>query len=73
MTEFTPIDKTKMAIAALTACLVKTISVQDAAFEERFKENLSIIYKEIREHGPSHNEVLEALSWTADYLRKLQR
>jgi hypothetical protein len=71
MSNFTPVDETKMAIAALTACLVKTIGQQDESFEARFKENLSRIYKEIRENGPSHNGVLEPLSWTADYLRKL--
>jgi hypothetical protein len=71
MAKSNPIDQTRLALAALTACLVKTLSEQDESFQSRFTENLDRIYKEVRDSELSHIGAMETLGWTGEFLKKL--
>jgi hypothetical protein len=65
------IDQTRLALAALTACLVKTLSEQDESFQSRFTENLDRIYKDVRDSELPHIGAMETLGWTGEFLKKL--
>ncbi len=71
MTEPNPIDQTRLAIAALTACIVRALGQQDEAFQARFKENLSKVYDNIRDMELSHIGSMETLTWTKEFLQEL--
>jgi hypothetical protein len=73
MEKSNPIDQTRQALAALTACLVKTIGEQDATFEARFKQNPERGYKEVRDSELCHTGTMETLGWTAEFLKGYNR
>ena len=65
-----PIDQTRLALAALTACLVKTISEQDESFLEKFKHDLHNTYRDIKDMELSHIGTMEILTWTDEFLKR---
>jgi hypothetical protein len=54
-------NQTSLALAALTACIVRTLGEQDATFLPRFLKHTEDIYYEIRDSGVDHLPVLETL------------
>lgn len=66
-----PIDQTRLTLAVLTACFVKTFSERDESFRARFEQNLTKAYKEVRESELSHIGTMETLRWVSDYLKDL--
>jgi hypothetical protein len=71
MEKSNPIDQTRLALAILTACFVKTFSEQDESFRIRFERNLTRAYKEVRESELSHVGAMETLRWVEGYLKDL--
>ena len=71
MAKSSPIDQTRLAVAALTACIVQAIGEQDEGFRARFDRNLEKAYKDIRDMELSHIGALETLKWTSEFLQKL--
>ena len=71
MEKSNPIDQTRLALAVLTACFVKTFSEQDESFRLRFEQNLTRAYKEVREAELSHIGAMETLRWVSEYLKDL--
>jgi hypothetical protein len=65
------IDQNRLALAALTACLVKTIGEGDIDFSERFERNLEKAYGELRSTEPQNTGAMEALRWTGEFLKQL--
>lgn len=65
-----PVDQTRLAIAALTACIAQTLNESDESFVQRFSENLDKMYRPIRDVELDHKDGLETLSWTMDLLNK---
>jgi hypothetical protein len=71
MEKSNPIDQTRLILAVLTACFVKTFSEQDESFRVRFEHNLTRAYKEVRESELSHIGTMETLRWVSEYLKSL--
>lgn len=67
----TKIDQNRLALAALMACLVKTIGDEDAAFIKRFEQKLEKAYGELKGTEPQNTGALEALRWTGEFLKEL--
>jgi len=66
-----PTDQTRLALAALTACLVKSLGERDPVLQERFEANLETAYNNIREMEARHIGALEILHWTREFLKEL--
>jgi hypothetical protein len=64
-------DQTRLALAALTACLVKSLGGQDPALQAKFEANLEKAYNNIREMEARHIGALEILHWTREFLKEL--
>ena len=64
-------DQTRLALAALTACLVKALGEQDPALQAKFETNLEKAYNNIREMEAQHIGALEILHWTREFLKEL--
>lgn len=66
----------KTGMAALAACIVRTLQKSDHSFEERFLADLERAYYHFRDHSyeDQHGrtrdvqEILEVLSWTRELL-----
>jgi hypothetical protein len=67
-----PIDQTRLAMAALSACLVDALGESEPAFQARFKENLEHAYNNIRDMEGSNVAAMEILHWTREFLKELQ-
>jgi hypothetical protein len=67
----TKLDPNRLALAALTACLVKTIGEGDAGFTQRFEQNLEKAYGELQTTEPQNTGAMEALRWTGEFLKEL--
>jgi len=68
-----PIDQTRLAMAALSACLVDALGESEPAFQARFKENLEHAYNNIRDMEGSNVAAMEILHWTREFLKELQK
>jgi hypothetical protein len=66
-----PIDQTRLALAAVTACLVDAIGENEPAFRARFEENLEHAYDNIREMEGANVGAMEILHWTREFLKEL--
>ncbi len=66
-----PIDQTRLALAAVTACLVDAIGENETAFRARFEENLEHAYDNIREMEGANVGAMEILHWTREFLKEL--
>lgn len=66
-----PIDQTRLAIAALTACLVKALEEMQPGVQARFEDNVDNAYRSIRSATVAHVGAMETLTWVRDYLKKL--
>jgi hypothetical protein len=64
-------SQTRLAVAALTACIVHALNQQDKTFQARFEQNLTRVYKNIREMELSHIGTMETLTWTRKFLNEL--
>jgi hypothetical protein len=68
-----PIDQTRLAMAALSACLVDALGESEPAFQARVEANLEHVYNTIRDmEGPSNVAAMEILHWTREFLKELQ-
>ena len=67
----TSTDQTRLALAALTACLVKALGERDPALVAKFEANLERAYSNIREMEARHIGALEILHWTREFLKEL--
>lgn len=68
MSERNPINQTNLAIAVLTASLVKALEKTNLGLTENFLKELQESYYEVREMEQSHIEVMETLQWTREFL-----
>ena len=71
MEKSNPIDQTRLTLAVLTACFVKTFGERDELFRLQFEQNLTRIYKEVRESELSHIGTMETLRWVEGHLKYL--
>ena len=68
-----PIDQTRLAMAALSACLVDALGESEPAFQARVEANLEHVYNIIRDmEGSSNVAAMEILHWTREFLKELQ-
>jgi hypothetical protein len=67
-----PIDQTRLAVAALAACLVDALGESEPAFQAKFEANLEHAYDNIREMEGSNVGAMEILHWTREFLKELQ-
>ena len=65
------VDQNRLAMAALTACLVKALAERDSGLRERFERNLEKAYKELHDMEPQNTGAMEALKWAGEFLREL--
>ena len=62
-------DQTKMAVAALAACIVQTLRESDPSFQERFLTRLEGWYATLREDRRTNGlDCLETLAWTKEMI-----
>lgn len=65
----TELHRAKRGVAALTACVVQTLSESDPTFQERFLERLARVYGEFRDNTDGDViQELELFSWTRENL-----
>lgn len=68
MSQQNPINQTNLALAALTASLVKAFEQTNPGLTEKFLEEVRESYYQIREMELSHIEAMETLRWTREFL-----
>jgi len=51
--------------------IVHALSQQDKTFQARFEQNLTRVYKNIRDMELSHIGTMETLKWTNPFLSEL--
>ena len=61
--------ETRLAMAALAACIVRTLGERDATFVPRALENIERVYHEIRDSGQDHLGTLETLQNLRELLK----
>jgi hypothetical protein len=64
------LDQTRLALAALTACIARTLGELDADLGSTFENYLERAYAHLRE-SPDALGALETLAWTRDLVKKL--
>jgi hypothetical protein len=64
------LDQTRLALAALTACIARTLDELDADFGPTFENYLDQAYVRLRAN-PDALGALETVAWTRDLLKKL--
>jgi hypothetical protein len=64
------LDQTRLALAALTACIARTLDELDADFGGTFEKYLDHAYVHLKE-SPDTLGALETVAWTRDLLKKL--
>ena len=67
-----PIDQTRLAMAALSACLVDALGEGEPAFQVKVEANLEHAYNIIREMEGSNVAAMEILHWTREFLKELK-
>jgi hypothetical protein len=65
------LDQTRLALAALTACIARTLGVLDGDFPRVFERHLEEAYAQLREMPGGNAGALETLAWTRDLVKKL--
>ena len=68
MNDKNPINQTNLAIAVLTASLVKALEKTNEGLTENFLKELQESYYQVREMKQSHIEAMETLQWTRKFL-----
>lgn len=66
-------SQTRLAIATLFACTVRTLAGSDRALEEDWIVNLMTAYNELRERGEQNLAAMETLSWAMSALQELRK
>lgn len=69
MSNENPINQTNLAIAAITASLVKSLEKTNPGLTEVFLEEIRERYYEIRESQLTHTGAMETLQWTREYIQ----
>jgi ABC-type Zn uptake system ZnuABC Zn-binding protein ZnuA len=65
------LNQTRLALAALAACIAQALGEQDAAFQARFEKNLEKAYASLRDGVAENAGAMETLTWTREFLREL--
>ena len=65
-------DQTRLALAALAACIVQTLGEQDKSFPKRFEANLERIYAHLREFEMEHLGAAETLRLAKEILNDVR-
>jgi hypothetical protein len=63
--------QTNLALAALTACVVKTLQSNDVIRSQDFENALEEVYRMIRDGGGDTTDALQTLSWTKEFAKQL--
>ena len=63
-------DQTRMALAALTACVVQSLKLNGVIRSADFEKSLEVAYGDIRDMGLDTLGALQTLSWTREILKK---
>ena len=66
-----PIDQTRLALAALTACIVQALDEPEGGVRRAFEANLEKAYAHLREGAVDHIGAMETLGWTRDFLKEI--
>jgi hypothetical protein len=64
------LDQTGLALAALTACIVRTLHELDPGVRPAFERYLDNAYGDLR-HNPKAAGALETLAWTREFVKNL--
>jgi hypothetical protein len=67
-----PINQTRLAMPALSACLVDALEESEPVFQARVEASLEHAYNIIREMEGSNVGAMEILHWTREFLKELQ-
>ncbi|MGK2941005.1 MAG: hypothetical protein ACSLFJ_04925 [Immundisolibacter sp.] len=62
-------NQTRLALAALAACIAKTLGESDLSFVPRLEKHLEAAYYSFRDTTPVNIGVMETLNWTREILR----
>lgn len=62
-------DQTRLALATLVACTVRTLDEAGVISRSRFEHFLSQAYSELRDKEADNLVALETLSWTREALK----
>lgn len=60
--------QTRLAVAALVACIVRTLGERDEYFQRRFEQHLQTIYGDVRGDGENVG-AMETLSLVPKFLK----
>ncbi len=66
-----PVDQTRLTLAAVTACLIRSLDEEDAGLQRRFRENIEKVYQSLRDDDVAHTGAMETLGWIKQFLKKL--
>ena len=70
MTKADP-DQTRLALAAVAACIVRTLDESIPGFRPTFERHLDEIYRQIRESGGDTLGALETLAQVRHFVKEL--
>jgi hypothetical protein len=63
--------QTRLVLATLSACAVRTLDELNPGFRPVFERYLANAYAQMRESEWDAGGVMEALAWTHDFVQKL--
>lgn len=66
-----PVDQTRLALAALMACLVKALDGPREGVRCRFEEEMRRLYHQLGETQASNINAMETLTWTKTFMETL--
>jgi hypothetical protein len=66
------LDQTRLALAALTACVVQTLRANGVIAQSDFDRYLERAYGVIRDKGGDNIGALEVLSWTREIEKAIE-
>jgi len=64
-------DQSRLALAALTACIVQALHEPQGDLRTRFVQLLERAYHKMRDHAVDNSKAMETLHWTKQILREL--
>jgi hypothetical protein len=65
------VHQTRLAVAALAACIIEALGEEDENMRVRFERALERAYAHLRDSTADNLGAMETLSWTKEILRKL--
>lgn len=63
------LDQTRLALAALAACIAQTLGEQDSTFVPRLNAHLENIYLQLRDSEADNLGAIETIGWVREFLR----